>query len=160
VAGAGPQREELERLADDLGVAQAVSFLGAVGQEELHALYEAASVFCLPSFSEGVPVVLMEAMAMRLPVVSTKITGIPELIEDEHSGLLVAPGRPDLLADALERLLADPSLRHELGSRGRDHVLAGFDAEASAAQLHSLFAEIVGPADSGPTPLKNAYVCN
>jgi colanic acid/amylovoran biosynthesis glycosyltransferase len=140
-AGDGPQRQSLERLAERLGIASSVSFLGAVGQEELHALYEGASVFCLPSFSEGVPVVLMEAMAMRLPVVSTTITGIPELIEDGRSGLLVAPGRPDELADALERALTDDSLRDELSLGGREKVLGEFNAESSATELHALFAE-------------------
>jgi colanic acid/amylovoran biosynthesis glycosyltransferase len=142
-AGDGPQRAALERLAADLGVASAVSFRGAVAQEDLRTLYETASVFCLPSFSEGVPVVLMEAMAMRLPVLSTRITGIPELIEDGHDGLLVPPGRPDSLADALELLSRDPALRQALGTRGRDKVLAEFDAEASATTLHSIFAEQV-----------------
>jgi len=141
LAGDGGLREDLERLAGRLGIAPQVSFPGAVGQEELRALYESASIFCLPSFAEGVPVVLMEAMAMSIPVVSTRITGIPELIEDGHSGLLVAPGRADQLADSLERLLANPSLRHELGSQGREKVLREFDAERSAAQLFELFSE-------------------
>jgi colanic acid/amylovoran biosynthesis glycosyltransferase len=143
-AGEGPQRIPLESLAERLGVADRVSFRGAVGQEELHALYEEASVFCLPSFSEGVPVVLMEAMAMRVPVISTTITGIPELIEDGRSGLLVPPGRPDRLAEALQRLLADESLRRELGSAGREKVIEEFNAAASAAQLHALFVERLG----------------
>lgn len=143
-AGEGAQRAELEGLAERLGVGASVSFRGAVGQEELRSLYEEASVFCLPSFSEGVPVVLMEAMAMGLPVVSTTITGIPELIEDGLSGLLVPPGRPDLLAGALDRLFGDDALRCELGSRGREKVVAEFNSEASAAQLHALFADLVG----------------
>jgi glycosyltransferase involved in cell wall biosynthesis len=143
LVGEGPQREALERLARDLGVEQDVSFRGAIGEEELHEAYEGASVFCLPSFSEGVPVVLMEAMAMKLPVISTTITGIPELIEDGRSGLLVPPGRPDQLADALQRLLDDDSLRRELGARGREKVIAEFDAEASAVALHAIFADQV-----------------
>ncbi len=141
LAGDSPQRPVLERLAERLGVVSRVSFLGAVGQEELRALYESASIFCLPSFAEGIPVVLMEAMAMKLPVVSTRITGIPELIEDGHAGLLVAPGRPDELADALERVLMDDSLRRKLGLRGREKVLGEFNAERSAGQLYALFAE-------------------
>jgi colanic acid/amylovoran biosynthesis glycosyltransferase len=140
LAGDGPLRPSLERLAEHLGIASRVSFLGAVGQDDLHALYEEASIFCLPSFAEGVPVVLMEAMAMGLPVVSTRITGIPELIEDGVDGLLVAPGRPDELAERLERLLDDPSLCRELGSRGREKVLREFDAERSAVQLYELFS--------------------
>ena len=93
-----------------------MSFPGPVGQDQLRALYESASIFSLPSFAEGIPVVLMEAMAMRLPVISTRITGIPELIEDGQTGLLVAPGRPDQLANTLEAVLVDHSLRRRLGS--------------------------------------------
>lgn len=147
LAGDGALRPDLERRAEQLGIAPQVTFLGAVGQNRLRALYEGAAIFCLPSFAEGVPVVLMEAMAMGLPVVSTRITGIPELIEDGVSGFLVAPGRPDELADRLESLLADPSLRERLGSGGREVVLREFDAERSATQLYELFStRLFGPA--------------
>jgi colanic acid/amylovoran biosynthesis glycosyltransferase len=144
LAGEGPSRGRLEALAAGLGLADLVRFDGAVGQDELCSLYEGAAVFCLPSFAEGVPVVLMEAMAMRLPVVSTTIAGIPELVEDGVSGNLVPPGRADLLAAALERLLAEDVLRSAMGESGREKVLAEFDADASAARLHELFLR--GPA--------------
>jgi glycosyltransferase involved in cell wall biosynthesis len=141
LAGEGPSRQALEKLAQRLGIASRVAFLGAVGQEEIAALYESAAIFCLPSFAEGVPVVLMEAMAMQVPVVSTHITGIPELIEDGCTGLLVAPGRPDRLADALARILGSPQLGRELADRARAKVLSEFDAQNSAGQLRALFAE-------------------
>ncbi len=86
-------------------------FAGAVGHDEILPMLRAADIFCLPSFSEGVPVVLMEAMAHSVPVVTTQIMGIPELVENERTGLLVAPGRVDVLVDALARLVADPELR-------------------------------------------------
>jgi glycosyltransferase involved in cell wall biosynthesis len=139
LAGEGPARAALEGLAERLGVASHVSFPGAVGQEEIQALYASAAIFCLPSFAEGVPGVLMEAMAMRLPVVSTRITGIPELVDDGHTGLLVAPGRSDELATALERLLVNPELRSELGARAREKVLGEFNTEKSVTQLYELF---------------------
>jgi glycosyltransferase involved in cell wall biosynthesis len=141
LAGDGALRGDLEARAERLGIGPQVSFLGAVGQDRLRELYEGASIFCLPSFAEGVPVVLMEAMAMALPVVSTRITGIPELIEDGVGGLLVAPGRPDELADRLETLLSDPALCRDLGAHGREAVLREFDAERSATQLYELFAK-------------------
>ena len=78
---------------------------------------------------------------MRLPVVSTLITGVPELIDDGHTGLLVRPGRPDLLADALERLLANPSLCSELGSNAREKVIREFNTDRSAEQLYALFVQ-------------------
>jgi colanic acid/amylovoran biosynthesis glycosyltransferase len=141
LAGEGPERAALERLAEKLGIGSRTSFLGAVGQEEIHALYARASIFCLPSFAEGVPVVLMEAMAMGLGAVSTRIAGIPELIDDGHTGLLVAPGRVDQLADALQRLVLDPSFRHVLGASSRNKVIREFNAQRSAEQLYRLFAE-------------------
>lgn len=140
LAGQGELREELEGKAARLGIAERVRFLGAVGQDELSRLYEGAAIFCLPSFAEGVPVVLMEAMAMGLPVVTTRIAGIPELIEDGHSGVLVAPGRPDLLADSLAGLVADERLRRRLGEAGREVVRRDFDCEATAAELRDVFA--------------------
>jgi len=141
LAGDGPSRPALERIAERLGIASQVRFPGAIGQDEIHALYDGASIFCLPSFAEGIPVVLMEAMAMELPVVSTRITGIPELIDDGHTGLLVAPGRADELADALERLLLDTSLARTLGARARQKVLQEFNEETSAEQLCTLFSQ-------------------
>ena len=145
LAGDGPWRAEFERLAKRLGLISRVSFPGAVGQDEIRDLYASASIFCLPSFAEGVPVVLMEAMAMELPVVSTRITGIPELIDDGHTGLLVAPGRADELADALERLLVDPALRREIGSHARKKVICEFNTEKSAKQLYELFVRALSP---------------
>jgi glycosyltransferase involved in cell wall biosynthesis len=145
LAGDGQLRSALERTAARLDIAGRVSFLGAVGQEDLRDLYERASVFCLPSFAEGVPVVLMEAMAMGLPVVTTRIAGIPELVEDGHSGLLVAPGRADELADSLASLLRRPELRQSLGVNGREAVLRRFDSEGSAAQLQALFSRLCPP---------------
>ena len=145
LAGDGETRPTLERLAERLGIAPQVSFPGAVGQDEIHALYAGASIFCLPSFAEGVPTVLMEAMAMELPVVSTRITGVPELIADGRTGLLVTPGRADQLADALERLLTDPELCREIGSAAREKVIREFSTDVCAAQLRALFAGQLAP---------------
>jgi colanic acid/amylovoran biosynthesis glycosyltransferase len=140
IAGAGQDKSSLELHAKRLGIASRVSFPGAVGQDQIRGLYEEASIFCLPSFAEGIPVVLMEAMAMRIAVVGTRITGIPELIEDGETGLLVAPGCDDQLSHSLERLLVDRQLRHRLGDRAREKVISDFNAENSAGQLHALFA--------------------
>lgn len=151
LAGEGPLRPMLERYAEQLGLASQVSFPGAVGQEEIHGLYANASIFCLPSFAEGVPGVLMEAMAMELPVVSTRITGVPELVDDGHTGLLVAPGRVNLLVDALERLLVDPALCRRMGSAAREKVIREFNTERSAEQLHALFARMLSQPNHAAT---------
>jgi colanic acid/amylovoran biosynthesis glycosyltransferase len=152
LAGEGPARVALENLAADLGICEEVHFPGAVGQDRIHRLYAAADVFCLSSFAEGVPCVLMEAMAMELPVVSTGVAGIPELIDDGETGLLVAPGRPDLLADAIESLLSDASLARQMGRRASAKVIEEFNAETSAAQLHRLFAQMLVCADDAARP--------
>lgn len=91
---------------------------------------------------------------MELPVVSTWITGVPELVDNGRTGLLVAPGRPDELADALERLLTDPSLGREMGGRAREKVVREFNTESSAKQLCELFMSQLAPSDptqSDPT---------
>jgi len=145
LAGDGPSRAGLERLADSIGLASRTSFPGAVGQDDIHDLYAGASIFCMSSFAEGVPCVLMEAMSMELPVISTRIAGIPELIDDGQTGLLVAPGSAQELADALERLLLDPSRGREMGSRARQKVIDEFNTEITTEQLHELFAQMLMP---------------
>jgi colanic acid/amylovoran biosynthesis glycosyltransferase len=144
--GDGPKRVELEELALELGVADRVRFVGAVGQDAIGDLYRSADVFCLPSLAEGLPVVLMEAMAFEVPVVSTRIMGIPELVDDGRSGLLVTPSRLDELTDALERLIADPALRARLGRAGREKVHAEFNVDRSALQLREIFAAALSEA--------------
>ena len=139
LAGDGAARADLERLAERLGLAARTSFPGAVGQDDLRALYADATIFCLPSFAEGTPGVLMEAMAMELPVISTRITGVPEIIDDGRTGLLVPPGRVDLLTDALERLLDDPALRRQIGAAARATIAREFETEKSAEELLRLF---------------------
>jgi glycosyltransferase involved in cell wall biosynthesis len=140
IVGAGPTRDRLEALAADLGVSDRIVFTGAVGQDRIRELYAAADVFCLPSFAEGVPVVLMEAMAMEVPVVTSRIMGIPELVEDGVSGLLVTPGDEGELVAALERLARDPAERRRLGVAGREKIVADYALDASVERLERLFA--------------------
>jgi colanic acid/amylovoran biosynthesis glycosyltransferase len=145
-AGDGPDRAGLERRAQRLGLADAVAFEGSVGQDRVRDLYGAADVFCLPSFAEGVPVVLMEAMATGLPVVTTRIMGIPELVEHGVSGELVPPGRPDALAGAIARLATDADRRAACGHAGREKVVAEYDVRAWVAELHDLYARYLDDA--------------
>jgi colanic acid/amylovoran biosynthesis glycosyltransferase len=138
IVGDGPHRAALERRARSLRVADRVSFTGTVGQDEIGGYYERADVFCLPSFIEGIPVVLLEAMASGVPVVASRITGIPELVEDGTSGVLVAPGRSDLLAAALRSLLADTGRRAELAEQARRRVARDYELSGSAERLRAL----------------------
>lgn len=141
LVGDGPSRAALEVAVDELDLRDRVKLTGAVGQDDIRALYAAADVFCLPSFAEGVPVVLMEAMATGLPVVTTPIAGVPELV-DASSGVLVAPGRADLLAEAIEVLARDPARRGAMGRAGRAKVEAEFASAPNALRLRDLFARL------------------
>jgi glycosyltransferase involved in cell wall biosynthesis len=144
VVGAGPLATQLAAQAESAGVADAVELVGPVGQEDLPDRYRAADVFCLPSFAEGLPVVLMEAMASGLPVVTTAIAGIPELVEDHRTGLVVPAGRADLVADALVELAGDPALRRRLGEAGRAAVLQRHDPVVNARLLLDLWDRAAG----------------
>jgi glycosyltransferase involved in cell wall biosynthesis len=139
IVGDGPKRADYERLAREKRLDGAVTFRGAVGQDEIRAEFAAADVFCLTSFAEGVPVVLMEAMATGKPVVAPRIMGIAELVDDGISGRLVSPGRPDLLADALEQLAGDAESCVRMGEAGRRKVREEFDVLREAARLKELF---------------------
>ena len=98
----------------------------------------------LPSFAEGVPVVLMEAMAMEVPCVASRITGIPELIEDGVSGLLVPPADEQALAGAIARLMDEEDLSGRLGRAARERVLADYQLETNVARLAELFRRRLG----------------
>ena len=143
IVGEGPARDEIEGVAQRLGIESHVEMAGAVGQDDIQDLYERADVFALASFAEGVPIVLMEAMAKEIPVIAPAIMGIPELIEHEVSGLLTKPARPDQIANCVKRLAADPELSARLGSQGRRAVSEGFDVRRSAEQLREIFAEFM-----------------
>ncbi len=144
VVGDGEMRSHLEARAKGFGIADFVRFVGAIGEDDIRTFYGEADVFCLPSFAEGVPVVLMEAMAMEIPVVATNIMGIPELVDHRKNGLLVIPGRSDQLVAAIRELAADPKLRKRLGAAGRRKVAAGFHISQSARTLADAFADATG----------------
>lgn len=149
IVGDGPARELYESSARALGLHEQVTFHGAVGQDDIRDHYSRADIFCLPSLAEGIPVVLMEAMAMELAVISTRIMGIPELVDDERNGLLVTPGRADVLRDALRRLVESPQLRRELGRAARSKVTSEFDVRDSGRRLHEIFLAELGEDGSG-----------
>jgi glycosyltransferase involved in cell wall biosynthesis len=144
LVGDGAERGWIEARIAELGLADAVTITGYLGQAEVAAELAKADIFVLPSFAEGVPVVLMEAMATGLPVVTTRIAGIPELVEDGVSGRIVAPGDVAGLTDAIAGLLADPDRRTAMGIAGRAHVAAEHDVTAEAAWLGEILAGQAG----------------
>jgi glycosyltransferase involved in cell wall biosynthesis len=139
LVGSGPECERLEQCAAHAGIADRVVFEGTRNQDEVIALYRQSDIFALSSFAEGVPVVLMEAMALEIPCVSTWVTGIPELIRNGIDGLLVPPGDEEALAAALARLVSDRDLRRRLGKSGRERVLERYDLARNTAELGRIF---------------------
>jgi colanic acid/amylovoran biosynthesis glycosyltransferase len=138
IIGDGPDRDDLRSLVDDLNLSSIVRFLGEVPNEVVREELQTAHVFVLPSFSEGLPVVLMEAMAAGVPVVSTQIAGIPELVEDNISGLLVRPADAEHLAAKIERLLRDGELRAGLARNARERVERDFHTDKEVAWLREV----------------------
>lgn len=139
VVGDGPARAELENASSDLG--EAVRFLGYRSQDEVAAILRETDMLVLPSFAEGVPVVLMEAMAARLPVVTTQVGGIGELVEDGVSGFICPPGDIETLVARIDTLLRDADLSARMGKAGRAKVVAEFTSDAEAAWLGALIQE-------------------
>lgn len=138
-AGDGEDRSFLEHHASALGLTTVVHFTGAVDQDRVKALYESADIFVLPSFAEGLPVVLMEAMAMEIPVISTCITGIPELVDSEKNGILIPPGNPEMLFEKIKLLMHQPGLRRSLGKQARNTVVAEYDLADNCRRLADIF---------------------
>lgn len=147
VVGDGELRAALTSRVERDGLHDEVTFVGPVGQDRLQAEYAWADVFCLPSFAEGLPVVLMEAMATGLPVISSRIAGIPELVTAE-TGKVISPGNVDDLVAALLALY-DPAERNRLGSAGRLEVMKRHIARHNAGSLAELFGRHERPFDPG-----------
>lgn len=141
LVGDGPDRGSLERHVAALGLHDAITLEGAVNQDRIREFYASADCFAIPSFAEGIPVVLMEAMAMEIPCVTTHITGIPELIRNGTDGVLVAPSDVDGLVDALARLIDDPDERERLGRNGRVRVVEHYDLMRNVGTLAQIFRD-------------------
>ena len=125
--GDGPERNSLEALSAELQLDKSVRFLGAMAHQPTLSEVSQAEVFVLASFAEGLPVALMEAMALGLPCISTTIAAISELIEDKVNGLLVPPANPEALFRALQMLANDAPLRRQLGQKARATVEAQYN---------------------------------
>ena len=137
IAGDGPQRDRLQQLIDDLGQETCIRLLGY--QADPAMVYEAIDVFALSSLREGLANVLLEAMAMSVPIVATRVAGTPRLIAHEHNGLLVTPGSIDELMLALTRLLHNSSLCHELAAAGRATVEADYRFDVRMGKIANIY---------------------
>jgi glycosyltransferase involved in cell wall biosynthesis len=152
LVGDGPEHETLRLRARALGIADRVRLHGAQPAEQVRRMVADARVFALASVPlasgrmEGIPVALMEAMASGLPVVATRLSGIPELVQDGITGLLVEPGEVAALADAITRLIDDDALAAELTERARALVERSFNLAREAERLGDLFAQSIAAA--------------
>ncbi len=152
VAGAGPDRERLEKLTHKLGLADRVRFLGGVTDQDLPALYNLASVYVGASRRserlgvEGFGISLVEASACGLPVVAGNSGGIPDAVQDGETGFLVPPEDPAALADAICRLLGDATLATRLGGNGRRAVETHFNWDRVVRDLREIESQVVGRA--------------
>lgn len=150
VVGGGPELPRLRRLARRLGVMSSVRFMGATDRSTLREAYRRAWCFCLPSEQEAFGIVLVEAMQAGLPVVASRAAAVPEVVDHGRTGLLVEPGRPDALAEALEDVLRDPVKRRRMGAAGRIRARRyGADRHARAF-LDAIRPVLRRPGPAGP----------
>jgi glycosyltransferase involved in cell wall biosynthesis len=141
VIGDGESRAELERLAGDLGVEDAVSFVGFM--QDVTEVAAAADIAVLSSDNEGTPVSLIEAAAAAVPAVATAVGGVPDVVLDERTGLLVAAGDHKALAAAIRRLGGDPALRERMGAAARAHVRERYSSERLVRDVEALYEELL-----------------
>lgn len=141
IAGSGPCEVDLKSLAQRLRLSAIVEFAGEV--RDVPSLLRRASVFVLPSITEGLPLTVLEAMSGGLPVVATSVGGVPEAVEDGSTGLLVPSGNANALADALFRIHANRAEARSMGLAGRRRVEAMFDVRRMVSQYEALYQEIL-----------------
>lgn len=152
VAGDGPERAALEAQAADLGIADAVDFLGWIAAEEIPALINRATVVLVPSrWEDPSPVVLRETALMARPVIAAHVGGIPELVVDGETGLLVPQEDVAAMTDALFELLAQPDRTRRIGHAARTHALDAFERDRYVDSHLALYAELVAAAEPART---------
>lgn len=140
LVGDGPERPQLAQQARDLGIADKILFAGWKTQKELRDLSRDSEVCVLSSFAEGIPVAFMEAMALGIPCVAPRITGIPELIRDGVDGLLVTPADIEELAAAIGQMMDKPEMRRQMALSSRERVLEKYNLRKNVAHLAEVFS--------------------
>jgi glycosyltransferase involved in cell wall biosynthesis len=149
IGGRGPLKEQLQRQVRDKGIANRVKFLDYIPDDCIPAYYAAADVFVLPSVvderddTEGLGVVLLEALACRTPCVASNVGGIPDVITDGLNGFLVEPGNSQVLASKILQLITEDDLRQEMGKQGRLFVKEHFSWRAKAREILEVYEQVV-----------------
>ena len=141
LVGDGPMRSALEARVRELGMEGQFLFTGQ--RHDVQQIYRAFDIFVLPSLEEGMPMALLEAMAAGLPVVATKVGGVPDIVNDPSVGTLVDPGDANAIATGIRDLLSDRSRREEIGSKGRKRVEESFSAAAMARRYVELYQQVL-----------------
>jgi len=131
-------------MAEQFGIDKSVKFMGWLGTHEMAAAYETASIFCLPSYHEGVPMAVLEAMGHGLPVVCTRVGGLPDYIEQMRNGLFANAGDPASIADGIVYLLSNPTNAGLIGRRAAESIHASCGLSVISQYLEDLYAEIYG----------------
>lgn len=143
VFGGDGEIEKNKALAEELGIAERCEFRGWVIGDKRAVLFERAAVYCLPSKNEGLPMSVLEAMAHGIPTVATAVGGVPQVIEDGVSGLLIDVDDEAALSESLASLLAKPELREELGRNGRDQIVRKFGLDRTIAQVVDIYGALM-----------------
>lgn len=141
MVGDGPDRMLIEKEMVMLNLQDRITMTGALNQQEVREALQQADVFVLPSLAEGIPVVLMEAMCCGVPCVTTRINGIPELIEDGFTGLLATPGDLDSLTSQLHRMMSSAQLRRNIAEAAHEKVRMDFDLVKNVQRLNHIFQQ-------------------
>ncbi len=143
IIGDGPLRPDLEKYATQLGMLDTGAALFTGTRNDVDRLLGAMDVFVLPSHKEALPIAVLEAMAMCLPVIATRVGGVPEVVQDGTTGLLVEPGDRPALRDALARLVSDPALARCLGACGQARVHAHFTVDKMVRHVEQLYEKLM-----------------
>jgi glycogen(starch) synthase len=144
IAGSGPERSDLEKLVDRLGVGESVQFIGQVTIDEVPPLINRASFIVMPSYLEAFGLVALESMRMGRPVIATNVGGLPEIVTDRETGLLVPPRDPIALCKAMELLLGQPEELAKMGLRARKWAMGTYLLEENVTQYEAIFKELIG----------------
>ncbi len=139
--GDGPCQEDLEIRSKELGVSENCHFVGF--RRDLKEIFQVMDLMVLPSLTEGLPNVVLEAFACAKPIVATRVGGVPEIVENGINGLLLPPERPDLLADAIKNCLASPEKMKQMGEAGYRKVKSEFTFESQSQKLEAIYNEVL-----------------
>ena len=142
VVGDGPDRGAIEQMIEQKGLRDKVMLAGT--RSDIPNVYASMDIFVLPSLNEGLPMTVLEAMAASKPVIATRVGGIPKIVQEEKSGLLVNPGDAPALRDAIARLLGDGDLCRRMAAAGHEWVAKDYTADAMARQYRALYDEVLG----------------